>query len=230
MKKHPLTRPVTKAITASVELLTGTTFVIAAAMAVLAASALLLSPKAQSDEAALYDKAPEGSAFIRLVNTTGQPLNITLGDKTLSAESHCQASGFVYLPEGHYATGGWSGHLQSDIAYTLVVNTSGNQLYQQPVFRNIRKGQLAVYNLSSTEFSIVTTKGHKAVFANLTVSDLRARPVNPVKIQLSVQAPGTAAIATAPVIFQPSTTSSLLVCDNHSDKTEQTLVSQWINH
>lgn len=222
-----------KVVATSAELLVEGLLIITFASLVLAISALLLAPTAQADEAALYDKAPEGSAFVRLINATGAPLSVKIGDKQLKAAEHCQASDYIYLAQGKYkidsAAAQWQGDLKQDKAYTLVVSNNGTTAYEQELFRDARKGLLAVYNLSSQPLSVITTRGNKPVFPNMPAKDYNARKVNPIKIQLSIRASENSAQAAEAVIFQPGITSSLLVCDD-AGQAESQLISHWVNH
>ena len=231
MKKH---RPTTKIIAYSAEMLTKSIVVIAAAAMVLAVSALLLPPIAQADEAALYDKAPNGSAFVRLINISDAPFSVQLGDTQLSTKEYCQASSYTYLPHGEYHVDNsaiqWNGNLRENKIYSLVVGNNGTSLFEHERFKDARKGLLAVYNLSSQQLAITATHSKKTVFPNLSKNAYIARKVNPIKIQLSIQQGEHIPLDTRSVIFQSGITSSLLVCDNPTSSTEDQLVSSWVNN
>lgn len=196
---------------------------------VLTATVLLTTPSSHADEAALYDRAPAGSAFIRLVNLTSKSLTIKLGNQSLHSDRYCQASSYTYLANGEYRTSTasvqWHGQLKAGHAYTLAVSDTTAELFEQPLFDNARKGLFSVYNLSSESVSIATTRGQKPVFADLRSNGYIARQVNPIKIELSALQNNRAPQTVAPVIFQNNTDSSLFICEGNNQ-----LVSSWANN
>lgn len=182
----------------------------------LALTSLLFSFLVQADEAALYDEAPEGSAFIRLINLTSSPIDTGIANKMLAVKKYCYASEYVYLPGGEYTvnnqTVNWRGELQADKAYSLIVSDAGVRLEQEQHFSSVRKGLLAVHNFSSHSISVRTTQGNKPVFEVIEVDTKKSREVNPLKIQLSVHTGNEGVLDVAPVIFQAGVISSLFVC------------------
>lgn len=195
----------------------------------LALTILLASFQLRADESALYDDAPEGSAYIRLINLTSSPINAGIDNKILTVKEYCHASEYVYLPSGEYAvnnkTVNWNGELQVDKVYSIIVSYSGTRLEQEKRFTSARKGLLAVYNFSSNIISIRTAQGNKPVFRVIESDTQKSREVNPLKIQLSVYTDNKSSLDVAPVIFQAGVISSLFVC--HDDV--QT-VAHWSNN
>jgi Alginate O-acetyl transferase AlgF len=176
-----------------------------------------LQRTAVADEAALYDNAPDGSAFIRLISLTESPLLMTFADKQLRSDVYCRASEFVYLPAGQYqqSLNGrlWTSDLKPNAIYSLVVSANDTWLIQEPQVNSTRKGMLAVYNFTSYDsLSIRTRKGGMAVFKQLLQGENVFRSVNPIKIDLSAFSKDQHLLDAAPVIFQAGVLSSLFLC------------------
>ena len=186
-----------------------------------------LQRSAIADEAALYDNAPEGSAFIRVISLMDTPLSLTIGDKQLHSEDYCRASEFVYLPAGQYQQylNGrlWQANLKPKAIYSLVVSSSDTWLIQEPEVNSTRKGMLAVYNFTSYQsLSIRTRKGGMAVFKQLPQGENIFRSVNPIKIDLAAFTNDEHLLDTPSVIFQAGVLSSLFLCER-----EESLESHW---
>jgi Alginate O-acetyl transferase AlgF len=204
-------------------------FVIMGLFFSLALTTWLVSSRVQADESALYDEAPEGSAYIRLINLTSSPINAGMANKILTVKNYCYASEYVYLPGGEYTVNNqavnWRGDLQADKAYSLIVTYAGARLKQEQRFSSVRKGLLAVYNFSSHSISVRTAQGNKPVFGVIESDTQKSREVNPLKIQLSVHTVNEDALNVAPVIFQSGVISSLLVCRDGMQ-----VVAHWSNN
>lgn len=186
-----------------------------------------LQSTAVADESALYDRAPEGSAFIRLISLMDSPLTMTIAGKQLHGDDYCRASEFIYLPPGQYQQriNGklWQANLKSSAIYSLVVSSGDTWLLQEPQVNSTRKGMLAVYNFTTySSLSIRTRKGGMAVFKQLPPGESIFRPVNPMKIDLAAFAYEKHLLDTPTVIFQPGVLSSLFLCER-----EETLESHW---
>ncbi len=183
--------------------------------------------KAVADESALYDKAPEGSAFIRLISLTDTPVIMTLADKPLRSTEYCRASHFQYLPAGSYQQDvngrQWHAELKPDAIYSLVVSATESWLIEEPKVKSSRKGMLAVYNFTPyNSVTIRTRKGGMAVFNKLPQGGSLFRSVNPMKIDLSAFSDGQHLLDTPAVIFQSGVLSSLFLCGRG-----ETIESHW---
>jgi hypothetical protein len=180
-----------------------------------------------ADDAALYDKAPKGSSFIRVISLSTTPMSVRLGDRNIQAQSYCSASEFLYLPAGQYSQTigdiSWSGEFEEDGIYSLVISDAEIWLLKEPKATHSRKGVLAVYNFSDYQsISVRTSEGGRLVFRELPKGQLVYRQVNPIKIGLSAYADEQRLHDSAPVIFQTRVLSSLFICGQ-----EKSLESHW---
>jgi len=190
---------------------------------------LFSASRLQAGESALYDEAPKGSAFIRLINLTFSAIELEIGNTIIAVTDHCYASDYVYLPAGEYTVdnqaGNWRGQLDPDRAYSLVASLTGARLQPEQRFSSVRKGLLAVYNFSPNSISVKTTATGNPVLAEMARGTKKTRKVNPIKIQLSVHVKNKGSMNVAPIIFQAGVVSSLLVCHDGA-KT----VANWSNN
>ena len=211
-----------------------------------AAAALGLSgaiwQKVYADEAALYDKAPANAAFVRVLNIQENALQLSLGGKPLNVSGFCRASEYVYLKAGDYQLAGeqaqaWQGSFEAGRVYSLVTSSAGVTLLGESLFSNPRRAQLSVYNLAQAgSLDIKTNPGARQVFTKLGAGDRQPRPVNPIKVSLSVfshsEAVGPAAMKLADAettILQAGSTSSLLIC-SRAGETQANTETHWVSH
>ena len=194
-----------------------------------------------ANEAALYDLAPEGSAFIRIIDLREQgrdqsasnKLRLKFQNKRLSAEAYCSASEFIYVKPGEYRQkiNGmlWEGTLEPNQAYSLVVANNLLKLLKDFRAEDSRRGVLAVYNFSGrSDLGLNTALSARSVFAGIPQGQSVARAINPLKSAFVVV--GSSAgerenlAATDPMIFQAGVLSSLFICAEHSG-----IVARWAN-
>lgn len=181
----------------------------------------------KAEDAALYDKAPEGSAFIRVISLSSVPMTVRLGERNIQAQDYCSASEFVYLPAGQYTQDigniQWTGVVEENSIYSLVISDAEIWLLKEPKAVSSRKGVLAVYNFSDHQsISVRTSQDGRLVFRELPKGQLVYRQVNPVKVGLSAYADDQRLLDTAPVIFQSRVLSSLFICGQ-----DRKLESHW---
>ena len=148
-----------------------------------------------SDEAGLYDLAPPGSAFLRIINLQKNSpkgmLTLRIERKSLSADGYCSASRFIYLPPGDYGKQinglAWKGSLGPDQAYSLLIADKSVTLVKDYRADDSRRGMLAVYNFSSRpRLSLHAGKLARPVLANIPQGASAARGINPLKSAFSV--------------------------------------------
>ena len=181
-----------------------------------------------ADEAALYDLAPPGSAFLRIINLQkskpDEPITVRIQAKRLTAEVYCSASKFIYLPAGAYnqrvAGLRWKGSLQAGKGYSLLLADNNATLLRDYRAENSRRGMLAVYNFSNrSQVSLQTAKSARPVLSNISQMAAAARPINPLKSAFSVvdsTATEEVIAQTEAMIFQPGVLSSLFICNDQS--------------
>lgn len=182
-----------------------------------------------ADEAALYDLAPEGSAFLRIIDLRKSTsdilsldrLTLRIKGKRLPTAAYCSASEFIYLPAGAYREEingiHWKGTLEPDKAYSLVVDNSSVRLLVDYRADNSRRAVLAVYNFSDySQLSLKTSRSAQSVFDSIPRGESIARAINPLKSAFAVtdraDAEGKSLAVTDAMIFQSGVLSSLFIC------------------
>lgn len=194
-----------------------------------------------ANEAALYDLAPQGSAFIRIVNlreqspnqSTPNKLRLKFHRKGLSAEGYCSASKFIYVAPGEYRqkTNGmlWEGTLEANQAYSLVVANNSLKLLEDYRAEDSRRGVFAVYNFSGrSDLGLNTALSARPVFAGIPQGQSVARAINPLKSAFvvvdSTAGESESLAVTDPIIFQAGVLSSLFICAEQSR-----IVARWVD-
>ena len=193
-----------------------------------------ISFKSLANEAALYDLAPPGSAFLRVIDLRkNNPYNVAsessskitlrIEGKSLSTQAYCSASEFIYLPPGEYRkkVNGlqWRGSLEAEQAYSLVVDAHSARLLKDYRAADSRRAVLAVYNFSNlAQLDLVTARSARPVFTSIPQGESTAREINPLKIAFNLidrTDPGGKSIAVIDaMIFQPAVLSSLFICQD----------------
>ncbi|GAA0847628.1 alginate O-acetyltransferase AlgF [Marinobacter szutsaonensis] len=172
----------------------------------------LLTPlAAQAGEDALYAaEAPDGAAFIRVVNADikGTVPEASIGGKSLKDIEPLQASPYIYLPEGGYqlSVAGRSAEvtMAKNQFYTAVVMDSGElMVLEDQAFNNPRKALISFYNLTpDSPVSLKTADGKVEVIQGLESMDVANREINAVKVSLGAFDDGQALATTPPVNLQ----------------------------
>jgi len=202
---------------------------------------LASSLRSLANEAALYDLAPEGSAFLRLIdlrkstadNLSPDRLTLRIQDKRLSTAAYCSASEFIYLPSGEYREPvnglSWKGSLEPNKAYSLVVDNRSVRLLEDYRAADTRRAVLAMYNFSSfSQLDLQTDRSARPVFTAIAQGESTARPINPFKSAFAVvnsaAADGNSLAVTDEMIFQSGVLASLFVCDG-----DKGVFTRWVN-
>jgi len=177
-------------------------------------------------EAALYDLAPEGSSFVRLINIQQDPVELKIEKKRIIENKFCNASDYIYFPAGSYSgeISGmtWQADFLAEATYSVVVNENKITVIQEEKLENRRKGLLVVYNFSDIKLlSVQTTVGARPVLDYIQQNSFSSRAVNPIKIALSVMGEDNV-LETGDIIFQSAMISSLFVCSENNK-----LASRW---
>ena len=175
----------------------------------------------------MYDLAPEGSSFVRLINVQQDTAELKIEKKRIVETQFCRASDYVYFPAGFYAgeiSGiSWQAEFLAGVTYSVVVKVNEITVIQEEKLENRRKGLLVVYNFSDINtLSVQTTKGARPVLNYIQQSTFASRAVNPIKIALSVLAGGDIALDAEDIIFQSAMISSLFICSQNN-----LLISRW---
>jgi len=192
------------------------------------ALAPMVAISSEVDERALYDLAPENSSFVRLINLTASPQRIRLDNVTLSVPSYCSASGYKPIHAGDYplrlGTKELMTSMDSNLAYSLVVDKSGVTLVADTMVKSPRKSLVSVYNFTSvSELSVKTADGKHSVFSNLASGDSASREINPVKVNFAVFSAVEKLSDVDATIFERGVASTLLLCGD-----EDSIRTQWV--
>lgn len=160
--------------------------------ALIAALLLPLAPAA-ADDAALYGpEAPPGSAFIRVLNASGQPdLAAQAGSVAIDEIPAWSVSDFEYLPPGtvQLTAGNASTQatLQPNRFYTAVVDGQGVRLLDNEGYANKLKALVILYNLTDADaLSLRTTDGSTTIVDAVGSNTSGTRQVNAARARLAV--------------------------------------------
>ncbi|MGH1374050.1 MAG: alginate O-acetyltransferase AlgF [Cellvibrionaceae bacterium] len=201
------------------------TCVLASAVSGLTVSAIA----SEVDERALYELAPENSAFVRLINLTDQKQSLRLNEIELSVDGYCSASSYKPIGAGAYPASLVGGGQQTasvvaeNLAYSFVVDQAGVTVFVDKVIESPRKSLLSIYNFtSSDDLSLKTSDGKFSVFSALNRGDYAYREINPIKVSFSVFSLEEKLMDVETTIFERGVVSSLLLCDD-----SDSLASTW---
>jgi len=198
-------------------------------LTLLALSCIAGSPQASdSQDSALYDLAPEGSAFVRLINLRRSASEVVLAEKSLKTNDHCAASRYRYFSPGEYRVLSQdlqlAARLEPQQAYSIVIDESQLILIKDAYVNDRKRSLVSAYNFSqSTSLALKTADGKHTVFAGLEPLKQQARSINPVKAHFSLFADDVSVLAINPVIFERGVASSLLICGD-----EKPRLSRWV--
>jgi len=156
--------------------------------------ALCLPLSAQANmDTGLYDPLPpEGSAFVRYINAAGEK-----GSKQTGAngkgyvylENHEVSPYFVVEAEKTKVTFGELSHefeLEEGKFYSVLWQDDLSVIEDIPS-DNRAKSQILFYNLASDNaLSLKTTEGNVSIITDVNKNEVKAREINPVKINVSV--------------------------------------------
>lgn len=198
------------------------------AVIVIAAMMPMAEISAEVDERALYELAPENSAFVRLINLTDQVQSIRLDESGLSVSGHCSASRYQPINAGNYTFQSDSHALTSTFdsnrAYSVVVDSAGLMLITDKMVQSRRKSLVSVYNFTSLSgLSVKTTNGQHSVFSQLSSGAYVFREINPVKVSLSIFSESEKLSDVDATVFERGVVSSLLLCDR-----DGSIATTWI--
>jgi alginate O-acetyltransferase complex protein AlgF len=183
---------------------------------------LAIPALAQAGEDALYAaEAPDGAAFIRVVNASvsGSLPEVRIGDKSIRDVQPVTASSYIYLPEGTYKiTVGKKTEplaMEKDQFYTAVVLSSGElKILKDKAFQNPRKALISFYNLTdSNGISLKTSDGKVSVIDPVEALSEASREINAVKVTLGAFSDGETVAQAAPVSLQRGKVFSFFVID-----------------
>lgn len=173
-------------------------------------------------EGALYAaEAPDGAAFIRVVNAdaSGSLAQAEIGGKTIKEVEPLSASPYIYLPAGTYQleVAGKATPVQMDKNefYTAVVLDSGEtKVLKDVAFDNPRKALLSFYNLTEEGgVSLKTADGKVAVIESVDAISVDNREINAVKIMLGAFQSGEPLAKTPQISLQRGKVFSVFAID-----------------
>ncbi|HLT14572.1 MAG TPA: alginate O-acetyltransferase AlgF [Marinobacter sp.] len=189
---------------------------------VLVSSLLVSMNMAHAGEDALYAaEAPDGAAFIRVVNAdaSGALADARIGGKSIKEVAPLEASPYIYLAEGNYQLE--AGGQQASVAmnknefYTVVVLPSGKmKVLKDVTFDNPRKALLSFYNLTGTGgVALKTSDGKIAVIDAVDSLDVANREINAVTLALAAFQSNEALAKTGDVKLQRGKVFSVFAID-----------------
>ncbi len=148
---------------------------------------LPLSTSAElADSKSLYDLAPEGAAFVRIVNVTDTTFSAEIDGKAVNAAATCGISEVVWVNEAT-ALPMTDITVEADTLYTMVLSESGTTVEQRKAATDPYKAEFATFNLTTdATVDVVTTQGLRPVFKSVAPGASQSRPLNPITIGLSL--------------------------------------------
>ncbi|MCG8416263.1 MAG: alginate O-acetyltransferase AlgF [Pseudomonadales bacterium] len=166
----------------------------------------------------LYEKAGPNSAFVRLVNLSGETMNATVSGKALDASGLCAISQTVIVESGLHAVEGagwnWQQQLEAGRIYTIAVNGDVVTPFSQVADRNPMRAKFEVFNLSGKPgVSVRTAEKKQAVFSDLAPSNREERQLNPLRVTLEI-ATEDLVTSVEPIAFSRGRTTSMTICDD----------------
>ncbi len=193
------------------------------------ATLLLTTLNVKASEEALYGpKAPPGSAFIRIFNSSqAAMLTASIGSKSLTAKGVYSASKYQFLPAGEYTLNIKQSQqplvLEADHYYTAFLNKSGAiSTIEGQAFSQRKKALIAFYNLTDIPLTLKTDNGKGTVIKGVEPNNSGFREVNAVKISLAVFNAQKKIVSASPIalkrgeifnlfaVSQPNTNPSLV--------------------
>jgi alginate O-acetyltransferase complex protein AlgF len=161
--------------------------------AALAAALILPVTPAAADDAALYGpEAPPGSAFIRVLNASGQAeLSAQAGGVAIDEVPAWSVSDFEYLPPGAITVSAGDASTQATLQpsrfYTAVVDDHGVRLLDNEGYDNKLKALIILYNLTDgSDLSLRTTDGSTTIVDAVDSYAHGSRQVNAARARLAV--------------------------------------------
>lgn len=176
----------------------------------------LAAPTAVRAEGALYEPAPPpGSAFLRVINASGQgAVDVQLDGKPFVQAGDAAASDYVVTPQGR-KTAAWKGQtlpltLTAGKFYSLVV-AAEPRLIEDPAMQSRAKALVRLYNLSSKpSLSLKTADGKLAVIEGVPAQSAADRMVNAAKLAFGVFDGDSKLASTSDVVIERGFAYSVL--------------------
>lgn len=188
---------------------------------------LMLSHTAMANpDSGLYDPLPpEGAAFVRFVNMSGitkGSKEAKVGGKSYMHIKHGEVSPYFVRKEGDVtiiigdATQKLS--IAPEKSYTVILEKKGHaiSIQEDEVNTNQAKAQLNIYNTSTyNPISLKAKAGKIDVIKDVATDDAGFRPINPVKIDLSIMNAKDALFELGDKTLERGQTYSLFFVDNN---------------
>lgn len=154
-----------------------------------------LSPVSANMDSGLYDPLPpEGSAFIRFLNASSQaePIQGIANGQTYKKLGNREISPYYVVPRGEIKAGFSDTDpeeiiVEAALFYTMIRTADGIVHLIDPAHNDRSKAQILFYNLSDTDgLSLKTKDGSVSIVDSTDHYKSGARPINAVKVELSV--------------------------------------------
>ena len=162
-----------------------------------------------TDDRSLYELAPKGSAYVRVVNTTSMSVTYDLADRTLIAEADCGVSPVTWIAPGKELEGNFTtepGHL-----YTLTLSGDDRSWSVRKTETDSLRATLSLVNLSEAPVSLLTTEGARVVFPDVAPGSDVQRDLNPLTASLSIKL-NSQVIPMTPVSLRRGQVTETFVC------------------
>ena len=149
--------------------------------------------QAKAQDEGLYDPvAPEGSAFVRVINagTADKDAKPELRGKTYNGVDHNEVGAYFPVKQGQadlaVGTAKASENLESGAYYTAVLNGEALTILKDEALKDQSKALIGFYNLSGKPLALKTADGKIEVVPSTENGKSGAREINPLDIQLAV--------------------------------------------
>ncbi len=149
--------------------------------------------QSRAQDEGLYDPvAPEGSAFVRLINagTADQAAKPEIRGKAYNEVGHNKAGAYVPVKEGQadIAVGAAkaSETLESGAYYTAVLKGETLTVLKDEALKDQSKAIIGFYNLTGKKLSLKTADGKIEVVPAVEPGKAGYREINPLAVQLAV--------------------------------------------
>ncbi len=156
----------------------------------------------------LYDPtAPDGSAFVRFLNMDNDEVTPSLNGKKFDALATKTQSAYFVAPQGtaKIALGGdvMSKEIVEEKFYTAVKSNGSVVWIEDHANNNRAKATIALYNFSSKDdLALKAKEGAVKVYDDVDASAMKARDMNPVKIDFGIYEGEESLIKIEPFIIE----------------------------
>ena len=190
----------------------------------LTATAFFLSTTAHAQDAGLYDPvAPEGSAFVRFINTEDASVTPSVAGKNWPQVQTDSAGPYVPLKAANVeikadaATA--SQTLEKNAFYTAIIDDDKITVLKDQAITNPAKALVGFYNLADDgELALKTQEGKTEIVAPVAQGQSGFRDINAVKVETAIFNGVTKLTDVEPLNLQRGQAFSVVVLDDDDVK------------